>query len=82
MDRGLWGPVYGCFPQKGFHFGVPDNKDYGILGSIFGSPYRETTIWGSARDAGRQRIRDCVGDSLGSTHDNSVQNIPSAGTRL
>ena len=26
-------------PNKGYHFGGPDNKDCSILGSILGSPY-------------------------------------------
>ena len=30
---------YGVFPKLGVPFGGPHNKDYGILGSILGSPY-------------------------------------------
>ena len=29
----------GVFQNYGYHFGGPYNKDYGILGSILGSPY-------------------------------------------
>ena len=31
--------IYGVFPKLGVPFGGPHNKDYGILGSILGSPY-------------------------------------------
>ena len=32
-------PLNGGFPNLGYLFGGPHNKDYSMLGSILGSPY-------------------------------------------
>ena len=36
----------GLSQNEGYHFGGPYNKDYGILGSILGSPYFGKLLYG------------------------------------
>ena len=43
----------GVSQNEGYHFEGLHNKDYNILGSIFGFPlFRETTIWGGGGGGG------------------------------
>ena len=37
--RGVLPEELGVSSSSGYHYGGPNNKDYGILGSILGSPY-------------------------------------------